>query len=195
MPTSFTDEEVKELGLTENLIRLSCGLEDISFLIQDVNQALNKLWVPVIFVNCWGRRRMWIKQSLFVKHYNMSLGRFNDLAESACRHAWWWFVCNSLPNSNSLSLFMALALSNLLITSCGCIKHLPARRELDKDLFGEIRRKRKKNVFACVLMARQQRELHRHTQHKWLRVINGDSFVSSMVPAPLSLSLVCFFFR
>lgn len=41
VPTSFTDEEVKELGLTENLIRLSCGLEDASFLIQDLNQALN----------------------------------------------------------------------------------------------------------------------------------------------------------
>lgn len=192
MPTSFTDEEVKELGLTENLIRLSCGLEDASFLIQDVNQALNKLWVPVIFVNCWGRRGMWIKQSLFVKHYNMSLGRFNDLAESACRHAWWWFVCSSLSNSNSLSLFMALALSNLLITCCGCIKHLQNTKRARQRFVCKIRRKkRKKNVFACVLMAQQQRELHRHTQHKWLRVINGDSFVSNMIS--VSLSLLPFF--
>ena len=43
VPTSFTDEEVKGLGLTENLIRLSCGLEDVQFLIQDLNQALNGL--------------------------------------------------------------------------------------------------------------------------------------------------------
>lgn len=40
VPTSFTDKEVKELGLTENLIRLSCGLEDAQFLIQDLNRAL-----------------------------------------------------------------------------------------------------------------------------------------------------------
>jgi cystathionine gamma-lyase len=46
VPTSFTDEEVHELGLTENLIRLSCGLEDVSFLIQDLNQALNSLCEP-----------------------------------------------------------------------------------------------------------------------------------------------------
>lgn len=41
VPTSFSDEEVKELGLTEDLIRLSCGLEDAQYLIQDLNQALN----------------------------------------------------------------------------------------------------------------------------------------------------------
>lgn len=41
VPTSFTDEEVKALGLTENLIRLSVGLEDVQLLIQDLNQALN----------------------------------------------------------------------------------------------------------------------------------------------------------
>lgn len=43
VPTSFTDEEVKLLGLTENLIRLSVGLEDVQFLIQDLNRALNDL--------------------------------------------------------------------------------------------------------------------------------------------------------
>lgn len=43
VPTSFSDEEVKGLGLTENLIRLSCGLEDVHFLIQDLNQALNEI--------------------------------------------------------------------------------------------------------------------------------------------------------
>lgn len=40
VPTTFTDEEVKELGLAENLIRLSCGLEDVQYLIGDLNQAL-----------------------------------------------------------------------------------------------------------------------------------------------------------
>lgn len=44
VPTSFSDEEVKELGLTENLIRLSCGLEDLDDLIKDVDQALNGLF-------------------------------------------------------------------------------------------------------------------------------------------------------
>lgn len=42
-PTSFSNEEVKGLGLTENLIRLSCGLEDLDDLIRDVDQALNTL--------------------------------------------------------------------------------------------------------------------------------------------------------
>lgn len=43
VPTSFSDEEVHELGLVENLIRLSCGLEDPDILIEDLNQALNVL--------------------------------------------------------------------------------------------------------------------------------------------------------
>jgi cystathionine gamma-lyase len=43
VPTSFSDEEVHELGLVENLIRLSCGLEDVEILIEDLNQALNAL--------------------------------------------------------------------------------------------------------------------------------------------------------
>jgi cystathionine gamma-lyase len=43
VPTSFSDEEVHELGLVENLIRLSCGLEDTEILIEDLNQALNAL--------------------------------------------------------------------------------------------------------------------------------------------------------
>lgn len=43
VPTTFSDEEVKELGLAENLIRLSCGLEDVEFLMEDLNQALNGL--------------------------------------------------------------------------------------------------------------------------------------------------------
>ncbi|KAG5673933.1 hypothetical protein PVAND_003934 [Polypedilum vanderplanki] len=43
VPTSFSDEEVHELGLVENLIRLSCGLEDVAILIEDLNQALNAL--------------------------------------------------------------------------------------------------------------------------------------------------------
>lgn len=40
VPTSFSDEEVHDLGLIENLIRLSCGLEDANILIEDLNQAL-----------------------------------------------------------------------------------------------------------------------------------------------------------
>jgi cystathionine gamma-lyase len=43
VPTNFSDEEVQELGLTENLIRLSCGLEDSDFLIHDLDRALNEL--------------------------------------------------------------------------------------------------------------------------------------------------------
>ncbi|XP_037050030.1 cystathionine gamma-lyase-like isoform X1 [Bradysia coprophila] len=43
VPTTFSNEEVIELGLVENLIRLSCGLEDVQFLIEDLNQALNGL--------------------------------------------------------------------------------------------------------------------------------------------------------
>lgn len=43
VPTSFSDEEVHDLGLVENLIRLSCGLEDVEILIEDLNQALNAL--------------------------------------------------------------------------------------------------------------------------------------------------------
>lgn len=43
VPTNFSDEEVQELGLTKNLIRLSCGLEDSQFLIHDLDQALNEL--------------------------------------------------------------------------------------------------------------------------------------------------------
>lgn len=40
VPTTFTDEEVRDLCLVENLIRLSCGLEDTDILIEDLNQAL-----------------------------------------------------------------------------------------------------------------------------------------------------------
>lgn len=40
VPTSFSDEEVHDLGLIESLIRLSCGLEDTDILIEDLNQAL-----------------------------------------------------------------------------------------------------------------------------------------------------------
>lgn len=40
VPTSFSDKEVYDLGLVENLIRLSCGLEDANILIEDLNQAL-----------------------------------------------------------------------------------------------------------------------------------------------------------
>lgn len=40
VPTSFSDEEVHDLGLVENLIRLSCGLEDSNILIEDLDQAL-----------------------------------------------------------------------------------------------------------------------------------------------------------
>lgn len=40
VPTSFSDEEVHDLGLIDNLIRLSCGLEDTDILIEDLNQAL-----------------------------------------------------------------------------------------------------------------------------------------------------------
>lgn len=43
IPTSFSDEEVHDLGLVENLVRLSCGLEDAELLIEDLNQALNAL--------------------------------------------------------------------------------------------------------------------------------------------------------
>lgn len=43
VPTTFSNEEVIELGLVENLIRLSCGLEDVQFLMEDLNQALNGL--------------------------------------------------------------------------------------------------------------------------------------------------------
>jgi cystathionine gamma-lyase len=43
VPSSFTDEEVHDLGMVENLIRLSCGLEDSEILIEDLNQALNAL--------------------------------------------------------------------------------------------------------------------------------------------------------
>ncbi|KAJ6635267.1 Cystathionine gamma-lyase [Pseudolycoriella hygida] len=43
VPTTFSNEEVIELGLVENLIRLSCGLEDAQFLMEDLNQALTGL--------------------------------------------------------------------------------------------------------------------------------------------------------
>lgn len=39
----WSEKEVKGLGMIENLVRLSCGLEDAQFLIQDLNQALNGL--------------------------------------------------------------------------------------------------------------------------------------------------------
>lgn len=39
----WSQKEVEGLGMIQNLIRLSCGLEDAQFLIQDLNQALTGL--------------------------------------------------------------------------------------------------------------------------------------------------------
>ncbi len=40
VPTSFSDQEVHDLGIVASLVRLSCGLEDTNILIEDLNQAL-----------------------------------------------------------------------------------------------------------------------------------------------------------
>ena len=39
---SVTLEERTKLGITDNLIRLSCGLEDVDDLTKDLQQALEK---------------------------------------------------------------------------------------------------------------------------------------------------------
>jgi cystathionine beta-lyase/cystathionine gamma-synthase len=39
----YTPEFRKALGITDNLVRLALGLEDIDDLIADLDQALNKV--------------------------------------------------------------------------------------------------------------------------------------------------------
>jgi cystathionine beta-lyase/cystathionine gamma-synthase len=40
---SFSGKELDRLGITSNLIRISVGLEDVNDIIEDLNQALNKI--------------------------------------------------------------------------------------------------------------------------------------------------------
>jgi len=40
---SFSGKELDRLGITPNLIRISVGLEDVNDIIEDLNQALNKI--------------------------------------------------------------------------------------------------------------------------------------------------------
>lgn len=40
---AYNDEELRETGITEGLVRLSVGLEDVSDLIEDLDQALNQI--------------------------------------------------------------------------------------------------------------------------------------------------------
>ena len=37
----MNDEQLKAAGITPTLIRLSCGIEDVNDLIEDISQALN----------------------------------------------------------------------------------------------------------------------------------------------------------
>lgn len=41
--SSVSEEEKKELGLTEGILRLSVGIEDVEDLIDDLEQALEKI--------------------------------------------------------------------------------------------------------------------------------------------------------
>ena len=181
MPTSFTDEEVKELGLTENLIRLSVGLEDVSYLIHDVNQALNGLWSEVIFVkNFVDDGKKDVNKSKFAcKTLKQTLGfieRLNTAGMPACMR---WFVCNSLTAAIYYYYsWLSLSALRLLIHVSAVLSVCEHKRELDKDFFGSKKGKnRKKNVFACVLMPTKNKE-QAHTKrmsksYKW-----GISFVS-----------------
>lgn len=42
-------EQRQKLGLTDNLVRISVGLEDIYTLLQDLDQALDKIWSRIDF--------------------------------------------------------------------------------------------------------------------------------------------------
>jgi cystathionine beta-lyase/cystathionine gamma-synthase len=41
--SSVPEEEKRELGLTEGIVRLSVGIEDVEDLISDLEQALEKI--------------------------------------------------------------------------------------------------------------------------------------------------------
>lgn len=51
---SVPAEERKRLGITDNLVRISVGIEDVEDLIQDLDQALKKAVSTQILINYHG---------------------------------------------------------------------------------------------------------------------------------------------